>query len=469
MKKKTLLKAIAIVFLVYVVLTWIIPTGYFASGTYVKDAITPIGLFDIIRYPIITLTSSVFLLSALVILLIGGFYGVLNKTGVYQQIVERLAQKFKGREKLFLIITTLLFVVLSSLTALNLPLFIMVPMFATILLLLGYSKFTSMLATIGSILIGNIVSTYGFNVAGYITYFSNNINDSIVYRIILFVLITAAFIFTVIKSSKINDKTKNSDIALYNKLESKNKVQKSFVPMIAISIVMMIVILVGMINWSKLFGITFFSDIYVKITDFTISGYPIFTNIIGSIYEMGNWTNYELAFMLVLTTIVIGLVYKLKFKDLVESFKDGIKEILPVALYALIANLLFLVVNTSSTGYTIFPTIANYLFGLAKGFNVITFGFVSFIGSIIYNDFPYLLSSIYDPVNSLYSSSISIMGIIVQTIHGLVQFIAPTSILLVVGLKYFDIDYKDWFKNVYKLLLTIFVAIIIVVIIMSLV
>ena len=97
MKKKNFLKAIAIVFLVYVVLTWIIPTGYFSSGEYVKDAITPVGLFDLVRYPLITLTSSVFVLSCLVILLTGSLYAVLNKTGAYQKFVEGIAKKFKSK------------------------------------------------------------------------------------------------------------------------------------------------------------------------------------------------------------------------------------------------------------------------------------------------------------------------------------------------------------------------------------
>ena len=469
MKKNTLLKTLAIVFLVYVLLTWFIPTGYFSSGSYVKDAITPIGLFDIIRYPIITLTSSVFILTALVILLIGGFYGVLNKTGVYQRLIEGIAKKFSKKETTFLVITTLLFVILSSLTALNLPLFVMVPLFATVLLLLGYNKITAMLATVGSILIGNLVSTYGFNVAGYITYFSNNINDSIIYRIALFVLVTGLLLFTVIKLGKKKEKNKAEEIILYNKLDTKEKTKKSATPMVIISIIMMIVTIVGMVNWTELFKINIFSDIYTKITDTTISGYPIFSNIIGSIYEMGSWTNYELAFILALTTGIIGLIYKVSLKDFFESFKDGVKEILPVALYAIIANLLFLVLNASSTGYTIFPTIANWLFNLAEGFNVITFGFISFIGSIFYNDFPYLLSSIYDPITSTYSTSISVMGIIVQSIHGLVQLVAPTSILLVAGLKYFNIDYKEWLKKTYKLILAILVIVIIIITIMALV
>ena len=464
MKKKSLFKALTIVFLVYVVLTWVIPTGYYSSGSYVKGDITPIGLFDIIRYPIITLTSSVFILTALIILSIGGFYGVLNKTGAYQNLVEKIVKKFKNKEKTFLIITTLLFVILSSLTALDLPLLILVPLFSTILIMMGYSKFTAMLSTIGSILIGNLVSTYGFDVAGYITYFTNDINDSIIYRIMLFVLVVVLLLIKIIKTSK--SKTKEEPI-LYEKISSKE--YKKTTGLVVALIIMMIVLIVGMTNWEELFKITFFSDLYTKITSVKISGYPVFSLIIGSIYEMGKWTNYELAFILIITTFLIGKIYKLTLREIYEAFISGVKQLIPVAFFAVFANTLFLVMNATTTGYTIFPTIANYLFGLANGFNVITFGLISFIGSLLYNDLPYLLSTIYDPITSIYSSSASVMGIIVQSIHGLVQFIAPTSVLLVVGLKYFDIDYKDWFKNTYKFLFTVLVAITIVVAIMSLI
>ena len=464
MKKKSLFKALTIVFLVYVVLTWVIPTGYYSSGSYVKGTITPIGLFDIVRYPIITLTSSVFVLTALVILLIGGLYGVLNKTGAYQNLVEKVLKKFKNKEKTFLIITTLLFVILSSLTALDLPLLILVPLFSTILIMMGYSKFTAMLSTIGSILIGNLVSTYGFDVAGYITYFTNDINDSIIYRVILLVLVVFLLLIKIIKTSK--SKTKEEPI-LYEKISSKE--YKKSTGLVVTLIIMMIVLIVGMTNWEELFKITFFNDLYTKITSVKISGYPVFSLIIGSIYEIGKWTSYELAFILIITTFLIGKIYKLTLREIYEAFISGVKQLIPVAFFAVFANTLFLVMNATTTGYTIFPTIANYLFGLANGFNVITFGLISFIGSLLYNDLPYLLSAIYDPITSIYSSSASVMGIIVQSIHGLVQFIAPTSVLLVVGLKYFDIDYEDWFKNTYKFLFTVLVAIAIVVAIMSLI
>jgi len=465
MKKNSLLKAIGIAFLAYVLLSWIIPTGYFTSGKFTGDSIVPVGILDLIRYPLITSTSSVFVLTGLVILVIGGLYGVLNKTLAYQSMINSITKKFKNKETKFLVITVLLFALLSSVTGLSLPLFVMVPMFATIIILLGYSKFTAMLSTVGAVLVGNIGSTYGFNVAGYITYLTEDINKLIIFRIILFVVTTSLLLFTVIKSSK--KENNKEEIILFEK--TKEKTKKSFVPMIVTLIIMMLLILIGMFNWSGVFKIEFFGDIYTKISEFSLGGYPVAKNIIGSTYGMGSWTNYELCLVLIISSLVIGLIYKLKLREIVESFVEGSKKMLPVAFYTVLASIIFLLMNSSSTGYTIFATITNALLDLTKGFNVITFSIVSFIGSFLYNDFPYLLSSIYDPITNLYQDKLPIIGIITQSIHGLVQLIAPTSIILVAGLKYFDISYSEWFKKIIKFLLFILLVIIVIIIIITLV
>ena len=128
MKKNSLLKAIGILFLVYVILSWIIPTGYFSNGEFTSNSTIPVGIFDLILYPLITATSSVFILTALVFIMIGAFYGVLNKTKSYPRLLDNLKSNFKGKEKVVLIVTTVLFTVLSSLTGLTLPLFVFVPL-----------------------------------------------------------------------------------------------------------------------------------------------------------------------------------------------------------------------------------------------------------------------------------------------------------------------------------------------------
>ncbi len=474
MKKNNLWKAIAICFVAFVVLSWVIPTGTFSSGTFIKGEVTPLGLFDILRYPIITAATSVFVLTAIVILLIGGFYGVLNQTGVYANIVNRIADKWKEKGHIFLTISILVFAVLASLTGLTLPLFIMVPFFVAVILKLGYSKIVALLATVGAILVGNMGSTYGFNINGYLSFFfETGMNDTIATRILFFVVITSALIGfvlllsektkTVVKGEKKNSKKDASvlEIPLYeNQVDKK----KSAVPMVVIALILMIVTCVGMYNWETGLHIDFFNNIYNSITTFEISGYPIFKNIIGAVDPIGYWTNYELAILLLLATLLIAWIYNVKGSEKWQAFLNGVKQMVPVAIYTVAASILFLLMNT---GATFFGSIANFFISMTKGFNVFAFGSLSAIGGVFYNDFPYLVNALYDPITKLYTNY-GFIGMLMQMIHGLVMLIAPTSIILVAGLRYLNISYTEWFKNIWKYLLIALAIIVMFVILLLL-
>lgn len=461
MKKNSLFKALLIVFMIYIFLSWVIPTGYFSSGSYIKDAIEPVGLFDMITYPLVTITSSVFILSALVFLCIGGFYGILNKTGAYSNFLNSIVQKQKGNEKVTLVVIALIFTIFSSLTSLNLPLFILVPFAASILLLAGYNKFTSLFATIGGILIGNMASTYGFNVAGYISYLTKNINDSILIRILFLILLTALFIVTLLKLAKL-EKVKAEEIPLYEKNLDKDK---KATPLIIVSIITILVIFTGMINWSELFNIKFFDNLLTSVSGFKIGGYTLFGNLLGTLPALGAWTNYEICLVLIINSFIIGKLYHLTFSEIISAFIDGAKKMLPVALATILASVIFLLMNTNSNGYTIYNTMTNSILGTSSNLNIFKMSFVTAIGSFLFNDFPYLLSALYAPITALYTDT-SLIGMITQTIFGLIQFITPTSVLLVAGLIYFDVSYTEWLKKLWRFLISLLIAIVIILIIM---
>lgn len=479
MKKKDILKAIGIVLGIFVVLTWLIPTGSFSGTNVTTETTNPIGLLDIFKYPIQTALTSIFITSALVVLLIGGLYGVINKTGVYSNIVEGLAKKFKGKEKNFLIITILVLGILSSLTGLVLPLFILVPFFAAVILTLGYNKLTAMLSTVGAILVGNLGSTYAFNINGYIVYFfQNKINDSIWFRLGLFALVIVSLIIFVVKTAKIEKKkttkktTKSEEkeeivIPLYEKNVDKKQSPTALIVICAITLV---ATLVGMFNWESVLNVKLFTNIYDTITKFELNGYPLFANILGNIDPMGYWTNTEFCMLIVIAILLIKWLYNIKLSDAFEGFVNGVKEMVPVAIYVFIANILFFIINShvGDSGSTIFPTIANFFLSMTKKFNVLTFGFASIVGSILYNDFPYMVNSLLEPINSL-TKDYALVGMLTQSVHGLVMLVAPTSVILVIGLKYFDVSYKEWFKNIWKYLLIALIAVIIIITIMILV
>ena len=128
MKKYDLLKVLGITFAIIVLISWVVPAGIYSNGSFTSlDATNPIGLFDLVNIPLLVFNN--FTEFGLLLLAIGGFYGVLNVTGVYPKLVDNVADRWNKKEKKFLIITTVVLSLLSSIIGLINVLFILVPFF----------------------------------------------------------------------------------------------------------------------------------------------------------------------------------------------------------------------------------------------------------------------------------------------------------------------------------------------------
>ena len=84
-------------------LSFVIPAGSYSSGAFTSLTTIPVGLYDLIRTPLITIAT--FIQYGLLFLAIGGFYGVLNETAAYSKIVEGIVKRFKNKKVWFLIIS----------------------------------------------------------------------------------------------------------------------------------------------------------------------------------------------------------------------------------------------------------------------------------------------------------------------------------------------------------------------------
>jgi uncharacterized ion transporter superfamily protein YfcC len=469
MKKHSVLKAIGFVFLVYVVLSWIIPGGSFSSGTFTKGTTSPLGIGDLFLYPIAAGTYQMFVLSALVVLAVGGFYAILNKTGVLTNMVEGLSNKFRGKERLFLVLTTIFYALAAALLNLSLPMFILIPLSVSVIMTLGFDKIKAFLATFGALVVGSIACMVGYNMDGYnyVNYFLGvEIKDTILYSIVLFVLVLAVLLFFVLKGSKaVKKASKKKDEEVTIPLYTKETASKKPVAAVVVFTLLVVLILVSMFNWSCI-GVTLFDEVYETITSFTIGNdYAIFANILGSISAFGYWGNYELVMIIVMASILVAWIYKLKAKDAFEAFIEGAKELLPAAALVALANILLYVTNSSSTPY--FQTILNVFVSISDSFNYFAVAGFTAVGSLVYSSYPYLLYAVYDPVTSLFSSNLQIIALVMQAIYGICSLIVPTSIMLVLGLKFMDISYKEWFKNAWKLLVALLVVVTIALLIIA--
>lgn len=465
MKKNSILKALGLTFAIVILLSWVIPAGTYTNGAYTATGSTsPIGLYDFLRLPVLTLAT--FVQYGLFFLAIGGFYGVLNQTGVYSNLINNIVKKWNKKKKSFLIITILTFIMLTSLTGLSNVMFILVPFFATILLKLGYDKITSFTSTVGAILLGNVGCTFGFEIWGYLkTYLNIEMTTLIFARIVVLIMISILMILFLIKNTKEVKKSKDEEVLLplYEEVKSK----KSSVPFIVISVLTFILLMVGGYNWYYAFDIEFFTELYNSVSAIQIGGKTIISDILAlnNAPMIGFFENYDITIILVFISLIMGWIYNVKFNDIVSGFANGAKKMLLPATYATLSCVIFATVLNSSGGHFI-NTIINKFIG-TEGFSFMGTVGSSIVTSFVYNDFSSMLSSIYTIFTSYDANVIPVVAFIIQGIFGLISLIAPTSIILVAGLSLMDISYKEWIKYIYKFALIIFGILIVVAFILT--
>lgn len=520
MKKHNLLKVLGITFLVVLVLTWITPAGYYSSGEFVEAGTAPLGFFDLARTPLVAVANLI--QYGILFVLIGGLYGVLAKTGVYLPMVDKIVNKWKGKERKLLALLTVVFTIISAVTGLDLFLLVLTPFIASIVLGLGCDKISAMLVTFGSIIIGKIGSIYSTSVSFYSNqYLGLENNTDIWVRVVICLVVTAVYTLFVVGRNKKNVEVSKQEIVktevkkekvvkkqapkkVTTKVETKKESKKtttkkgnakkattkkttkacakatdkivvkkdkkkSVVPLVVISLLVLVIVAVAMFDWSAAFATTFFTDLYTDIMNVEINGYPVVANLIGSVTPFGNWGIYDLIIFLMIVTPIIGWIYGVKFNDMVDGFAEGAKQFLPAAVLAVFANVIYAAMYSNSSGANIMFTFTNWIFELTKNFSVVTTSILAGIGSFFFNDFQTLIGSLSAPIAATYTdtSVYSFIAIIFQTVYGFVMMIAPTSVLLIAGLGLFDISLCDWFKNIWKFLLKLLIVIIILFIVIA--
>ncbi len=463
MKKHNTLKVVIITLLLFALLTWILPcatyqTEYTDLGRY------QVGLFDILSYQSTVL--GYFGYVALFVLVVGGFYGVLYKTGAYRRVLDSLVKKFKGKEVICLVVIMAVFAFLTSFAGLQLALLMLFPFVISLVLMMGYNKLAATAVTAGSVAVGLMGTTFSYNTTQVLQqYLSVELTDLIWAKIVLLVLGVVLLALFVLKfgkkasTKKIDDKEDfipEEIKATKSKEKDKDKKHKIKVwPLVLILDLILIVTILGFIPWNSAFGITLFDDVTTAITEFELFGFPIFGKILGAVSAFGYWSLLELITLMLLAIIIIKFVYKIKWNDIFDSFGKGVKKALvPALIVILIYTCLVL---TTYDPYQL--VIYHFILGLTKGFNIFTTGLVVVISSIFngdplyafYSVLPYFVSVVTD------TNNYQLIAVIFQSLYGIVTLVAPTSIPLMLTLSYTNTSYKDWFKYIWKLLVALLV------------
>lgn len=457
MKKHNGLKVVLITILTLLLLSWVLPAAVY-QGSYMDQGRVQMGLFDLFTYP--TATVAYFGYVAVFVLVVGGFYGVLSKTGVYRKLLDKIVEKFQGREALLLSIIMVLLALATSVCGLSLMLIVFFPLIISLVLLMGYNKIVAASVTVGSVMIGLIGTTFAGNTLDLLNQVLGlTLQTELLTKVIILVIGLVLLIFnTLWYAKKIKGAvSEKKDDFIPEKSDSKRKIW----PMILILDLIFVIMILSFMSWQSAFNLDIFETATDAVMSFEVFGFPIFSKILGSsISAFGSWSINEIIVTLLLGAIILALIYRVKFNDLVSSFLNGAKKAMgPAALMILIYACLVIVV------YHPFQlVITDFLLGLTKNFNVVTSTVVAFLSSLfnvemiynVQNTVPYMASIITD--TTLYP----LIAIMFQTMYGFVMLFAPTSIILMGTLNYLQIPYQDWLKYIWKLLLQLLVVLFVV-------
>ena len=503
-KKYGTVKVVLLTLLVFMLLTWILTAAYF-QGSYTDQGRVQMGLFDLFSYPITAL--SYFGYIAVFLLAIGGFYGVLGKIDAYRTILDKLSTTFKKKGKLVISIMMVLIAVITSICGLQLGLMIFYPFLIALILLMGYDKIVAALTLVGSSVIGMAGSTYAYNNTSIIvSTLGLKIDSNLLVKVIILVLGLVLLIFNTIRyismveketkkekktkkaeEKKTTSKTKTSNDSKTKKstkttvaakkeeevkvvkeekneysefIPAKGKGKHKVWPLVVMFVIMFILLIISFISWTGAFNVTAFEEATESVTKFELFKFPLFGKLLGNVKAFGGWSLTELTAVIVLVTLLLMFIYKVKFNEGFEAFISGAKRAIePAVLVILIYTGLVIV-----TYHPFQLTIYKWLFGFTKGFNVITSTLAAILASVFNADPLYTFQSVLPYLASLVSkkSTLAIAGVVYQTMYGVTMLVAPTSVVLMTVLSYLGVSYKEWFKTVWKLLLELVILMIII-------
>jgi len=436
--------------LLMILLTWVIPSGQYdynaagepIAGSYhrVEDSAQP--LTALFTAPVEGFYQGIDI--AAFILMVGGFLGVVAKTGAIDAGISHVIRKLKGRESLLIPILMFAFALGGTTFGMSEETIAFYPLVLPIMIAAGYDNITA----VATILLGAGIGTLGSTVNPFATgiaagFAGISLGTGILLRLIILLVLLALTVWYVMSyaarvkadhSRSLMADRRSEYLTHFSSLS-----HEEIKPLTGIQKLALI-----------LFGLTFLVMIYAVIP-FDEMGLPLPT--------LGWWFP-ELSALFLAASILLGLLCRLSEMDLVTAFVSGAAELLGVAFIIGISRGITVVMNNGKITDTILSVGESALTGIgALIFVLLTY--------LIYLPLSFLIPSssglatlsmpIMAPLADFSSVGRDLVITAFQSASGLVNLITPTSAVVMGALAIGRVPYDRWFKFVWKLLLFILI------------
>ncbi len=453
-EKHDLLKVSGVMVLLTILLTWIFKESYWDGSQLVVGEMSPVGMFDVFTYGLLGMFY--FTVVVTFVFVLGGFYQLLSKTTGYQNLTNSIAKAFDKKEVLFVLVTSFVIAALTSLLTEYYVVIGLIPFVITIMSKMKMHKITTFTTTFGSMLVGFVGSVYSTKISSMTnSVFLLNAKDNLWLKIALFLTTFVIFnLFTLLFMKK-NNKVKKADQAEELFEETATTKGKTW-PAAVILGLFLVVTLLAYIPWLEVFNIALFKNITTSIKEVTILNSPVFGYLLGDVEPFGNWDLFAFQVLMIMTSIVMAFAYKIKLNDFLTSFGEGFKKVgkLVVVLLASYLILEFAVM------FPVLPVVVDWIVNLTSSFNALLGTLSGFVVSLFTTEYQYTTNLIGPYLVGTFDTLAKPISLMMQTTYGLASFITPASAILLVGLSYLNISYKEWFKYIWKFLVALLVLIV---------
>ena len=470
-----------IIIAIMAVLTWIIPAGAFVKGVYQPQPQNPQGIWDVLMAPIRAMLgthpeegslikeTTAAIDVAFFILMVGGFLGVVNETGALDVGIASIVKKYKGREKMLIVVLMPLFALGGTTYGMGEETMAFYPLLVPVMMAVGFDSLTG----VAIILLGSQIGCLASTLNPFATVIASETagvgtGEGIVLRLIFFFVMTALSTWFVYRyADKIQKdptkslvySTREEDLKHFN-VETSSSVESTLSKkqrlVLVLFILTFVLMVLSFIPWTDL-GITIFKDVNTWLT-----GLPVFGKIIGSSTSaLGTWYFPEGAMLFAFMGILIGAVYGLKEDKIISAFMNGAADLLSVALIVAIARGIQVIMNDGMITDTILNWGKQGLSGLSSQvFIVLTY--------IFYLPMSFLIPSssglasatmgIMAPLGEFVNVKASLIITAYQSASGVLNLVAPTSGIVMGALALGRISLGTWWKFVTKLIVVIVIV-----------
>lgn len=478
-KEKRRISAFTIILLIIIalgIISHLLPEATFNGNEIVNGSgVVPAKLSDILMAPILGFENAVDV--SIFILILGGMLAIVAKTGALETGIKVLVQKLKGKELLLIPILMFIFSIggttygmleetvgFYALLAFTMVAAGMDTLVASAIVLLGA----------GSGVLGSTINPFATGAAVAALPAGVEVNQALIIfiGIMLWLVSYGISVYFVMSYAAKVKKDKGSTILSLQEqkdmektyLEKTNKKEKAKLTSrqkvtLVLFFLTFLIMIIGFIPWV---------DLGIMSEEVANNNWTSFLTGAG----IGTWYFYDAALLFFVMAIVIGIINKMKEKEIVETFISGAADILSVILIIAVARGASVLMQTTHLDNYVIVNASEFL----KGFPEFLFTPLNFILHIF-------LSVLVPSSSGLATLSTPIMGglsnalgysneVVVMTMvsaNGLVNLITPTCGAIMGGLALAKVEYSTWVKWASKVVLTIALATIAILTIISII